>query len=305
MNLIAWGSALLLILASGQAMATDAPASTKAPAASAPPVSADGLDYAFGVKLQSNYLSRGITQSDHKPGVTAYGELRYNVSDSQFYAGLQPWSVKLPSRPAAEIDLYGGIRQTFGPVVVDAGAIYYEYPHNTRQYFGNGPVTALLPFVGSLPLGAKNPSYYEVYAKPVYTVNDIWTIGANFFYSPNYQNVRARDFYGSGTLKINLPANFSVSGELGYQYLGTTSATYGPVTYKSYTTWNLGVSYVYKVATLDLRYSGSNLSKSNCYLDASDPKGNMVGQVASMRSHWCDQRVMASLSIDITSKDLK
>ncbi len=116
------------------AFAADLPVQAPPPA----PASTDGFDYAFGGKLQSDYISRGITQTDHGPGATAYGELRYNLGNTQFYAGTQIWSTRLPTDPAGEVDLYGGVRETIGPVTVDAGAIYYEYPDNNKQYFVNG-----------------------------------------------------------------------------------------------------------------------------------------------------------------------
>ena len=60
----------------------------------------------FGGKLMTDYIARGVTQSDHKPAVTAYGELRYNATDAiQLYAGTQLWSVKLPTDPAVEADI--------------------------------------------------------------------------------------------------------------------------------------------------------------------------------------------------------
>jgi uncharacterized protein (TIGR02001 family) len=271
---------------SGGAYAADLTKVAPPPAA---PASTDGFDYAFGGKLQSDYISRGITQTDHQPGATTYGELRYNMGDTQFYAGTQIWSVKLPTDPAAEVDLYGGVRQTWGPVTVDVGGIYYEYPGNTIQYI-----------VGGFPTTAANPSYYEIYAKPTWTVNDTFTLGATLYYSPNWTNVSADETYLSGTAKVNLPSNFSISGEFGHEFLGTSSNTYGPTTYVSYNTWNLGVSYVYKVFTFDVRYYGTDLSASNCWIDGSDPAGNVSGH-----SNWCGNRVMASVSADLTSKDLK
>ena len=300
-------SALALLFAAwsaGTALAADLTAKKDAPPA--PVASTDGFDYAFGAKIQSDYISRGITQTNHQPGVTAYFEGRYNLGDTQLYLGIQPWSVKLPTNPAAEVDLYGGVRQTWGALTVDAGAIYYAYPNNTRQFFVNGVgATQLFPGAGFVPTTARNPSYYEVYLKPTYTINEMFTVGANAYYSSNWTNVKADEYYLSATAKVSLPQNFSVSGELGYQHLGTSSAAFGPTKYKSYTTWNVGVSYAYKVATLDLRYYGTNLSKANCYINGSDPKGNVIGAVASLRSNWCDQRFMASLSFDLTSKDLK
>ena len=61
-----------------------------------------------------------------------------------------------------------------------------------------------------------------------------------------------------------------VSGEFGRQWLGTSDAFYGVpgfpggITYASYNTWNIGIGFTYKVFTLDLRYSDTDLSKGDC-----------------------------------------
>ena len=60
-----------------------------------------------------------------KPGATAYGELRYGW----LYAGVQPWSVNLPTQPFGEVDLYGGIRPVWGSLTLDFGAIYQWKPN--------------------------------------------------------------------------------------------------------------------------------------------------------------------------------
>src|SRR5690348_695399 len=83
-----------------------------APAIVAPP---SPWDIAFGGGIMSDYIWRGITQSNHKPSVTAYFEPRYNISPNmQLYAGISGESISFPNRAAAEIDLYGGFRPTFG-----------------------------------------------------------------------------------------------------------------------------------------------------------------------------------------------
>ena len=38
----------------------------------------------------------------------------------------------------------------------------------------------------------------------------------------------------------------------------------------SYNTWNIGIGFTYKVFTLDLRYSDTNLSKGDCNAFTSD-----------------------------------
>ena len=139
---------------------------------------ANPWDIAFGAALQSDYLFRGITQSNHKPSVFAYFEPRYNVTkDLQLYAGIAGSSISFPNRAAAEIDFTAGIRPTFGPLALDFGAIYYWYPGG--QCF-NG---SLAPVFGSdclangyLPVNGNvikdDLSFWEVYAKGTCTVND-------------------------------------------------------------------------------------------------------------------------------------
>jgi hypothetical protein len=298
-------AALAFACAAAPSAAADLQTRKEAPPAPAP--ANPFLDAAFGFKLMSDYIARGVTQSNHRPAVTAYGEARLNPSEAlQLYAGAQLWSVKLPTNPALEVDLYAGLRPTFGPLAFDLGAIWYAYPDNARRYWIDAAgVTALTPVPGALPTTPKNPGWGEVYAKATWTLNDTVALGANLYHSPNWTNTGARATYASATVKANLPKDFYVSGEFGRQWLGTSRAALGPTKYKSYNAWNVGAGYVYKVATLDLRYSGTDLKKSSCWLNTSDPAGNPVGVIANGRSGWCGHRVAATLSVDISGKDLK
>ena len=77
----------------------------------------------------SDYIFRGITQSNHKPSVTAYFEPRYNFNkDLQGYVGISGESIDFPNHAASEIDFFGGIRPTFGKLALDFGGQYYWYP---------------------------------------------------------------------------------------------------------------------------------------------------------------------------------
>jgi uncharacterized protein (TIGR02001 family) len=92
----------------------------KAPAAA--PAATSPWDIAFGGALMTDYEFRGITQSDHKPSVAAYSELRYNFNPSlQVYYGNAGESIDFPNHAAAEIDFYGGIRPTFDKLALDFG----------------------------------------------------------------------------------------------------------------------------------------------------------------------------------------
>src|ERR1700712_930118 len=118
--------ATALAMVSGSARAADLPVKAyKAP----PPVAFDPWDIAFGSAIMSDYIFRGITQSNHKPSVAAYFEPRYNVTkDLQLYVGSSFESISFPNRAAAEVDIYGGIRPTFGMFAFDFGVWGYLYP---------------------------------------------------------------------------------------------------------------------------------------------------------------------------------
>ncbi|MFX8262662.1 hypothetical protein ABTL46_22660, partial [Acinetobacter baumannii] len=54
-----------------------------------PPPAFDPWDIAFGGAIRSDYIFRGVTQSNHQPSVAAYFEPRYNINkDLQLYAGV-------------------------------------------------------------------------------------------------------------------------------------------------------------------------------------------------------------------------
>ena len=97
------------------------------PMVAAPPPSP--WDIAFGGAIMSDYMWRGVTQSAHQPSVAAYFEPRYNINPNlQLYVGMSGESITFPNRAAAEIDFYGGIRPTFGPLALDIGVWGYWYP---------------------------------------------------------------------------------------------------------------------------------------------------------------------------------
>jgi uncharacterized protein (TIGR02001 family) len=87
-----------------------------------PPAPFDPWDIAFGGAAMNDYLFRGVTQSNHNPSVAAYFEPRFNVSkDLQLYIGTAAESIAFANRAAAEVDIYGGIRPTFGAFAFDFG----------------------------------------------------------------------------------------------------------------------------------------------------------------------------------------
>ncbi|MDE2361546.1 MAG: TorF family putative porin [Hyphomicrobiales bacterium] len=323
-------TAAAALLMSASAYAADLP-TKKAPDAPPPEkpliawptpnfdVFGSGFDYAFGAKLQSDDMFRGVSQTGHRPSGTAYGELHYGW----LYAGVQPWNVKLPTQPLMELDLYGGIRPTWGPLTLDFGALYYKYPSNKTQYYlGGTPAVATFFTIGGIPTTARDPSFLELYAKGTWAINDYLTIGANTNYDPNWNNYGAKGLYSEINAKITFgETGFSTSGAFGHYYLGRSSWLYGysyvdpsqfytgyarGFKFASYNSWNVGVSYNYKVATFDLRYYGSSLGKSGCAINTSDPAANYAASIAGVgKSSWCGNAIVGSISVDFTSASFK
>jgi uncharacterized protein (TIGR02001 family) len=282
--LIAIGMSLSC-LAVGAASAADL--SRKAPAAPAPIALPSPFDFEIGAGVSSDYIFRGIAQSDRKPSVAAHAEGRYNLSDTwQAYAGTAIESIKLTpfgDNPFAEIDVYGGLRGAFGKLSTDVGVWGYLYPGLSTP----------------TPIFASQINWVEVYGKAAYNVTDWLNLGATLFVTPSYLRSGAVGEYVSGTFKATLPYDFALSGEFGRQFLGKTDALHGSFDLPDYNSWNLGLSYMFKAATADIRYYGSDLSKTSCAA-ITGPTSSVTGT-----SKYCDTRFVASLSIAFTSKDLK
>jgi hypothetical protein len=317
--------AAVLAMTAGSSFAADMVAkAVKAP----PPAPFDPWDIAFGSAIMNDYIFRGVTQSNHQPSVAAYFEPRYNVTkDLQLYVGTSAESISFANRAAAEVDIYGGIRPTFGAFAFDFGLWGYLYPGGTC-YFGTPFDTAgnavspdcAANFLLNGNVMKKDVSFMEVYGKVLYTINDNWAVGVNEYYSPNFLNSGAWGDYASVTAKYTAPSTIFgtsgvgmyVSGEFGRQWLGTSDSFYGVaafpngIPYASYDTWNIGIGFTYKVFTLDLRYSDTDLSKGNCSAFTSAYNASGTTNVTPINplgtgSNWCGAAGIVKLSADLTA----
>jgi hypothetical protein len=316
-----------ILCGSAAALAGERVSLKDAPAAPAPAV--PDWDIAFGSSIGSDYMFRGITQSDHMPSVSYYTELRRNLKpDLQLYGAIAGESIEYPNRSAAEIDFYAGIRPTFDKLSFDLGAWYYWYPGgqlfdglNGPGSCTNGAFSPLAP--GYCNLYQADLSFWEYFAKVTYAPNDTYSFGANLFYAPSWLNEGADGTYGSLTAKINVPAKLmpkdigaSISGEYGHYWFGTTDAFYGTgagtlhangVPLPEYNTWNAGVSFTYKVFTLDFRYHDTDLSTGECNVLTADNTAHISASNISainpsgFGSNWCGSTFMAKLSVDMTA----
>jgi hypothetical protein len=263
-------------------------------------------------------------------------EPRYNFTkELQVYVGVTGESISFPNRAVAEIDIYGGIRPSFGMLAFDFGIWGYLYPgghcFNPNAFPGSGIPDSEAQCVanGSLPVNGnatkRDANFYEVFGKVNTSLNDQFVVGINEYYAPNFFNVGGWGNYASVTAKWTAPATFTssgigfyISGEFGRQWVGTTDAFYGVVSplanfgsgipMPSYNTWNIGVGFTYKVFTLDVRYSDTNLSKASCNAFTSDfstTNFNLANITAinpgGFGSTWCSATAIVRLSADLTA----
>jgi uncharacterized protein (TIGR02001 family) len=232
--------ATMFAVACSASAAIAADVAVKAPAAPAAPP--NPWDIAFGAGVYSDYVFRGISQSNHRPSVNVYFEPRYNFNDNlQFYAGVGGWSIAFPNRASAEIDLYGGFRPIFGKLAFDFGVWYYYYPggqcfNRNVDVFGNtfgGDCFANfnLPITGNVI--KKDLSFIEYFGKVAWTPTDTFAIGGAVYYDPNWLNFGTSGTYGSGNIKLSAPSSWMpkgtglyISGEVGRYWFGTTDKFY-------------------------------------------------------------------------------
>jgi len=300
------GAGVFALALSGQALAADLPVKGKAAPVAAAPATPD-FDIAFGGSIASDYIFRGVTQSNHGASGSAYFEPHYK----EFYIGIAGSGINWPSScgtyclnsPSAEVDLYGGWRPTLGKWSFDFGNIYYLYPHNTSPGFPNYGFTS---------------DFDELYAKATLAVTDALSIGGAFYYSPNLLNYHKDSQYYEINAKYTVPSSYLAKdwgaylsgawGRFNVQGGPTTFAlntgpggnTSGPFSIPSYSTWNVGGGFTYKVFTLDLRYSDTNLSSTQCI-----QFWNADPNVATSVGGWCRGAFAAKLSFDLLASQLK
>src|SRR6516164_5291386 len=213
----------------------------------------------------------------------------------------------------------------------------------------NGANSLFMPGGGvNLPNGnvvKGNLSFVEVYGKATYTFNDQWAAGIQEWYSPSVLNSGAHGWFTTGNITFTVPSSMLpsgigmlISGDAGYWALGTSDNFYcttafpngtpfptntsstgfgcsgvypGGVPYKSYWTWDAGVSFTYKAFTLDLRYYDTNLTKAECNVFDSDHTSTFnAGNVTNLNpgglgSNWCSAAFVAKLSFATNLSNIK
>lgn len=189
------------------------------------------FDVAFGASVTSDYISRGITQTNHNPAVQGYVELDYGIA----YASAWASNVDFAGAKDTEIDLSVGIRPEFDPFSFDFGYTHFVYANNA------------------------SPAYGEFFALIDFAATDDLTLGTDVFFAPDYSQAGGSALYGEASVEYALPWNFSASAAVGYQAFAASLGL------PDYLAWNAGISWTWNdTLTVDLRYWDTNLSTAGC-----------------------------------------
>lgn len=155
-------------------------------------VEANGFTPSANVALTSDYVWRGISQTNEEPAIQGGFDVSH---ESGFYAGVWGSNVEFGDSAQLEVDLYLGFSKTFsGGLSFDIGAIHYEYP------------------------GAWSSLDYDFqeYALGIgYTIQKI-ALGVKGSYAPEFTGSEESAYYLEGDISYKLPANITIMGHYGY-----------------------------------------------------------------------------------------
>jgi uncharacterized protein (TIGR02001 family) len=257
-----------IALAAVTAIATPAFAQTPAPAPDAktpPPPPPYTIATNFGI--YSQYVFRGLTQTDQKPAFQGGFDL---TTTSGFYAGTWGSNISwlhdsgiVNHGASLEWDLYGGYRYSFTPDWgIDVGALYYYYP-------------------GSYVDGVTKPSSTELYVAGSWKWASLKYSHAvsNLFGVPDSNNSWYLDLSANYPLTDTLTLNAHVGRQ---EYKGQNGDVNNGDNL-NYTDWKLGLTYSENNWSVGAYYTDTN-AKDAGYTLAGRNIGKATGTVFIQRT---------------------
>ncbi|GAA6211727.1 TorF family putative porin [Hyphomicrobiales bacterium 4NK60-0047b] len=227
------------------------------------PVERERPELSANVALTSDYIFRGISQTQEGPAIQG----GFDASYKMFYAGV--WASNLDfggddngnDIANIEIDLYAGIKHKFGAIEADLGVIYYAYP-------GAEDPTAELDYV-EIKFGASG------------NLTDKIGLSGTLYYSPDYtgETGETLTYEGGVSIALGTYGRFSptFTGTVGYvDFLESANEAL------SYTYWNAGVEVGFaEKFTLDLRYWDTDIDDDHASGLADESEERFVATVSA------------------------
>ena len=234
-------SATLLTLVIASAAQAETAVAVPEPQSGAEPVAAadTGSNYfpkgmSATVTFASDYVFRGISQSDESPAVQLGLDWAH---DSGFYVGAWGSNVDFNDGDEAkyEVDYYAGYNHVIGPYTLGVGAIYYDYPGASDNL---------------------NYDFYEFKGSLAYDFGFANAVGSAFYTPDGFGAAQKANYYNLA-VTAPLPHDFKLMGGLGRSEFASDLS-------RDYTDWSLGLGYEWQGFNFALSYIDTNLSKANC-----------------------------------------
>lgn len=229
--------------------------------------------YSFTLTGTSDYMFRGVSQTDNDPTVQGSIDIGYGI----LYAGV--WSSGLDleavgSPAQVEIDYYGGLKPVWGPLTFDFGILYYSYP---GQNWNPG---IDLPGIGYWELKA------GVSGSPVTNL----TLGATAYYAWDYSVGTGPVWTGEGSAAYTFhavgPFTPTVNAVVGYQDAEDV-AFLNANGFDHYWYWNAGLALAVEKFTFDFRYWDT------------DGASNALSNTLTCINSHCDERFVFSAKVTL------
>lgn len=206
--------------------------------------------------LASEYMTRGFSDSDSHPALQGNVVLEH---DSGWAA--EVWASNVDYNDSweakAEVDFYLTYTFGLGPGDMSVGAGYYWYP-GAKRSLDYDHYEVILGYESALP-------------------DDIATLGAEIYYSPDFFGDSGTGVYIKATADVPLPVldGLSLVGHVGHQWVEDNDRFGAP----DYADYSLGLAYAFEPFTIDVRFYDTSISEDRC-------------------DNLCDARVAGSITWD-------
>lgn len=207
--------------------------------------------FTANVGVVTDYVFRGISQSQHQPAVQAGVDYAHS---SGLYAGVwgstvewvdrKDWSYQKDNK--LELDLYGGYKGALGDFTYDVGAIRYYYPGSFQSTYG-----------GAANVTANTTEVYVAGGWKIVSLKYSEAVSQNFIGWGGTANNEKTKGSAYTDLTVTYPVNETLNliAHYGHQSVKNTPAG---VSDWSYNDWKLGVTKDVGFGVVGLAYTDTD-----------------------------------------------
>ena len=200
--------------------------------------------------LTTDYIFRGVSNSDENPAVQASFDAAYGI----FYAGI--WGSNTDFGDGIELDYYAGIKPVWKSLTFDIGGLYYNFP------------------------GFTSIDYFELKTGVAWTGGN-WSLGVVNYWSPDNFGLDVESNATEGGV------GYAFNGKLFNFFSPSVSGLIGYMSYEAivpdYTYWNAGLTLGFLERwSADIRYWDTDYSDAGCFINSggfSNCDARVVGTV--------------------------